>query len=158
MASFVTVTPFQKGKQPQWQLPILSPSTATRYSQIGYNICSALNSMIIDGPLTMSSTENPPLSQRTHAPTDQLDMPSLIFPPQAKLNVPSLNFPAKRSLSARSLFSLPASLSQLARRVRVLQAEVRVFLEAKAVVVDHQAVDVAEDVVVEDEAAVLLVV
>jgi hypothetical protein len=53
---------------------------------------------------------------------------------------------------------LLASLSQLVRRVRVLQAEVRVFLEAKAVVVDHQAVDVAEDVVVEDEAAVLLVV
>lgn len=51
-----------------------------------------------------------------------------------------------------------ASLSQLARRVKVLQAEVRVFLEAKAVVVDHRAVDVAEDVVVEDEVAVPLVV
>ena len=49
---------------------------------------------------------------------------------------------------------MPASLSQLVRRVRVPQAEVRVFLEAKAVVVDHLAVDVAEDAVVEDEAPV----
>jgi len=65
-----------------------------------------------------------------------------------------LNFPERRSLIARSLFSLPASLSQLVRRVRVPQAEVRVFLEAKAVVVDHLAVDVAEDAVVEDEAPV----
>jgi hypothetical protein len=61
-------------------------------------------------------------------------------------------------LIARFLFSLRESLSQLARRVKVLQAEVRVFLEAKAVVVDHRAVDVAEDVVVEDEVAVPLVV
>ena len=51
-----------------------------------------------------------------------------------------------------------ASLSQLARRVKVPQAEVKVFLEAKAVVVDHLAVDVAEDAVVEDEVAVPLVV
>jgi hypothetical protein len=65
-----------------------------------------------------------------------------------------LNFPERRFLIARSLFSLPASPSQLVRRVRVPQAEVRVFLEAKAVVVDHLAVDVAEDAVVEDEAPV----
>jgi hypothetical protein len=57
-------------------------------------------------------------------------------------------------LIARSLFSLPVSLNQLAIRVRVPQAEVRVPLEAKAVVVDHPAVDVAEDVVVEHEVAV----
>ena len=53
---------------------------------------------------------------------------------------------------------MPASPSQLARRVRVLQAEVRVLLEAKVAVVDHLVVDVAEDAVVEDEVAVLLVV
>ena len=123
------------------------------YSQMDYNIHSGVTCLILDRPLTISIV-NPPLSQRTHAPTDQLDMPSLIFPPQAKLNVPSLNFPAKRSLSARSLFSLPASLSQLARRV--LQAEVRLGPEArvKADAVDHLVVDVAEAVVVEDEEAV----
>jgi hypothetical protein len=101
---------------------------------------------------------NLPLSQRTHALTAQLDTPSSISPPRVRLSAPLLNSPARRYLIARSRFSLLASLSQLVRRVRVLQAEVRVFLEAKAVVVDHQAVDVAEDVVVEDEAAVLLVV
>jgi hypothetical protein len=85
-------------------------------------------------------------------------MPSSISPPRARLSVPLLNSPARRSLIARSLFSLLASPSQLARRVRVLQAEVRVLLEAKVAVVDHLAVDVAEDAVVEDEVAVLLVV
>jgi hypothetical protein len=75
-----------------------------------------------------------------------------------RLSVPLLNYPERRSLIAKSLFSLPASPSQLARRVRVPQAEVRVFLEVKVVVVDHLAVDVAEDAVVEDEVAVLLVV
>jgi hypothetical protein len=85
-------------------------------------------------------------------------MPSSISPLQARLSVPLLNSPVRRFLIARFLFSLRASLSQLARRVKVLQAEVRVFLEAKAVVVDHRAVDVAEDVVVEDEVAVPLVV
>lgn len=106
----------------------------------------------------MSATVNPPLSQRTRAPTAQLDMPSSISLPRVRLSVPLLNSPGRRSLIARSLFSLPASLSQLARRVRVLQAEVRVFLEAKVAVVDHQAVDVAEDAAVEVEVAVPLVV
>jgi len=53
---------------------------------------------------------------------------------------------------------LPASLSQPARRTKVLLAEVRALLEARAVVVDHLAVDVVADVAVEDEVAVLLVV
>jgi hypothetical protein len=110
-----------------------------------------------DQRLTRPFTVNPPLSQRTHAPTAQLDTPSLTSPHQVRLSVPLLNSPERKSLIARSLFSLPASLSQLARRVKVPQAEVRVFLEAKAVVVDHLAVDVAEDAVVEDEAAVPLV-
>ena len=72
--------------------------------------------------------------------------------------MPLLNSPARRFSIARSLFSLPASLSQLARRARVLQAEVKVFLEAKVAVVDHLVVDVAEDAVVEDEVAVPLAV
>jgi len=74
------------------------------------------------------------------------------------LNVPLPNFQARRSSIARSLFNLHVNPSQLARRVRVLQAEVRVLLEAKVAVVDHLVVDVAEDAVVEDEVAVLLVV
>jgi len=101
---------------------------------------------------------NPPLSQRTHALTAQLDTPLLTSPHQVRLSVPLLNSPERKSLIARSLFSLLASLSQLARRVKVPQAEVKVFLEAKAVVVDHLAVDVAEDAVVEDEVAVPLAV
>jgi hypothetical protein len=156
MGSFVT--PFQKWKQPLWQLPNISP--LIRLGLESYWICeSAIKfPMISFRLLTISSTVNLPLSQRTHAPTAQSDMPSSISPPRARQSVPLLNSPAKRFLIARSLFSLPASLSQLARRVRVLQAEVRVLLEVKAVVVDHRAVDVAEDVAVEDEVAVALVV
>jgi hypothetical protein len=122
------------------------------------NLYSFKNLCVLRSAADNIAIVNPPLSQRTHAPTAQLDMPSSISPPRARLSVPLLNSPARRSLIARSLFSLPASPSQLARRVRVLQAEVRVLLEAKVAVVDHLAVDVAEDAVVEDEVAVLLVV
>jgi len=45
---------------------------------------------------------------------------------------------------------LPASLSQLARKVRVLPVEERVNPEVRVVVADHQDVDVAGDAVVED--------
>lgn len=151
------VTPFPRWKEPQWQLSILSHLDILGLSR-NRSQDLLLGIPISDQLLTISSTVNPPLSQRTRAPTALLDMLSLISPPRARLSVPLLSSPARRSSIARSLFSLPASLSQLARRV--LQAEVRVFPEArvKADVVDHQAVDVAEDVVVEDEVAVPLVV
>jgi hypothetical protein len=89
---------------------------------------------------------NPPLSQRTHAPTAQLDTPSSISPPHRMLNVPLPNFQARRSSIARSLFNLHVNLSQLARRVRAHTVEVKVLLEAKVVAVDHLDEDVAVDV------------
>ena len=85
-------------------------------------------------------------------------MPSLTSLHPARLNVPSLSSPERKSSTARSPSNLPASLSQPARRPKVLPAEVRALLEARAVVVDHLAVDVVADVAVEDEVAVLLVV
>ena len=101
--------------------------------------------------LTVLFTVNPPLSQRTHVPTAQLDMPSSISLHQVRLSVPSLSSPERRSLSARSLFNLPASLSQTPRRVRVLPAVVRGLREVRAAV-DNLVVDVAE--AVDEEAAV----
>jgi len=80
-------------------------------------------------------------------------MPSSISPPQLRLNAPSLNFLARRFLNVKYLYSLPVSLNQPVRRVRVQRVEVRVFPEVKEVAVDHPVVDVAEDVVA--EAAVL---
>jgi hypothetical protein len=50
---------------------------------------------------------------------------------------------------------LLASPSQPARRLRELQAEVRVSLEVKVVAVDHPDVAVAVDAVVEDAVVVL---
>jgi hypothetical protein len=51
---------------------------------------------------------------------------------------------------------LPASLSQLVRRVRVLQAEERVLPEVKVAVADNLDVVVAEDADAVDEEDVLL--
>jgi hypothetical protein len=84
-------------------------------------------------------------------------MPSSISLHQLRLSVPSLSFLARRSLIVRSLFNLLASLSQPARRVKVLLVEEREFLEVKEVAVDHLAVDVVEDVAVEAVELVLAV-
>jgi hypothetical protein len=85
-------------------------------------------------------------------------MLSSTFQPQARLSVLLLSSQARRSWTARSLFNLPASLSQPARRVKELPVEVREFLEARVVVVDQLAVDVAEAADVELEVAVATVV
>jgi hypothetical protein len=53
---------------------------------------------------------------------------------------------------------LLVSPRQLAKRVKVLPVEVREFLEARVVVVDHLAEAVAEVVGVQPEVAVVLVV
>jgi hypothetical protein len=96
-----------------------------------------------------------PRSQRTHVPTAQLVMPLSTFLHQARPNAPLLSFLERRSLSARFPSSLPASLSQLARRPRVLPAEARVSLVARAVAAELQVV--AVDVAVDVEAAPVVV-
>ena len=72
--------------------------------------------------------------------------------------MPLLSSLERRSLIERSLFSLLANLSQLARRVRVPQVEVKEFPEARVDVVEHLVADVAEAVVVEVVVDVLVVV
>jgi hypothetical protein len=72
--------------------------------------------------------------------------------------VPLQSSQARRFLIARSPSNLPASPKLLARRVKVLQVEVREFPEAKVVVADHLAVAVGEDVDVLPEVAVATVV
>lgn len=69
--------------------------------------------------------------------------------------MPSLSFQERRSLSARSPYNSLASLSQLARRARELQAEVRVLPEERVVAVANLAEDVVEAVAVLDVADVL---
>jgi len=98
-------------------------------------------------------TASPPPSLRTHAPTAQLDTPSLTSLPQARLSVLSRSFPDKKSLSARFLFSLPVSLSQLVRRMHQ-RVEMRESMVRVRVAVSPLVVDVAEDVVAEPVALV----
>ena len=81
-------------------------------------------------------------------------MPSSIFLPQPRLSEPSLSSRAKKYLNARSLFSLLANLNQLAKKLKVLQVEVKVTLVEKVVDVDHLDVDAAALVVVVDEVVV----
>lgn len=92
---------------------------------------------------------NLPLSQRTHAPTAQLDTLSLTSPPPSRLSVPLLSSPVRRSLNARSLSNLPASPSQLVRRPKVVLP-----VEAK----EDQVVKVADadKLVVDEDVAVVV--
>lgn len=72
--------------------------------------------------------------------------------------MPLLSSRGRRSLIARSLFSLLASLRQLARREKVLPVEVRELPEVRGDAVAHLAVDAAEVVDVQPVEAVALVV
>ena len=79
-------------------------------------------------------------------------MPLLTSPPLSRLSVLLLSFLERRSSNARSLFNLPASLSQLARRLRVLSVETREDPVVKVADADKLVVD--EDVAVVVQAAV----
>lgn len=123
--------------------------TQLRWSQIVYLYYFAAADLLF--------LVNLPLSQRTLAPTAQLDTLSLTSPPQARLSVPLLSFPVRRFLNARSLFNLPASPSQLVRRQRVLPVEVREDLVVKVADADKLVVDEDVAVVVQAVVDVLLV-
>lgn len=97
---------------------------------------------------------NLPPSPRTHALTDPLATPSSIFLPHPKLSAPLLSSPERRFWSARFRFSLPASLSQLARRPRMVRVEERVQV-LKVAAAAHLDEDVVADAAVVDVLAPL---
>lgn len=71
--------------------------------------------------------------------------------------MPSLSSPARRSSTARSLFSLRASLSRMLRRQTLPRQVRRLKMERRAISAEHLAVDVAVAVAVEAVIAALAV-